>query len=567
MKKLLLFITFLYSSQIVTAQLLCNSGWLSMPQTSTINDFVTIGDVDLSGSNSLTVEASFFCKANFAQGGANSVNLVSKHQYNTDNNCNYLLRTVTAEIQTSKGFFATPINCDFIPNRINHVAMVYDGAKLSFYRNGFLVSSIPAIGKIQNNSYLLTKIGNKSENNLSYNSVSWEPFRGFINEVRIWKVARTQEEINQFMNSSLPSPKNQNGLVAYYQFNSLKNLQGNSLYNGKIGGEATINSATPNCDFIADSCVEKPKPVESKSPSADLEYSISKCNEVTFSLANAKNIQNLKWIVENKTVSTANKFTHVYTTDGDYEVTLSIIGTNGETKEINKLILVQKPKALFNLSTTSSPNKIQFKNNPKENINYTWDFGDGEKLNSNSSKAISHKYAKDGTYTVALTATDNAMGCSSTYTEKLVIGKPTATEITNIKIAPEPKTVTANNLPLLDIAPEKRIEVLVQQIEVTHDSIQVSFYDNGVIDGDSITVKYNNKILVEHLLLTANGKRFFIKVEPAPYQNELIMIAENLGSIPPNTSLMIIYDGTKRHEVNISSSSSSNGKVSFVLKR
>jgi hypothetical protein len=30
---------------------------------------------------------------------------------------------------------------------------------------------------------------------------------------------------------------------------------------------------------------------------------------------------------------------------------------------------------------------------------------------------------------------------------------------------------------------------------------------------------------------------------------------------------MIIYDGTKRHEVNISSSSSSNGKVSFVLKR
>ena len=68
-------------------------------------------------------------------------------------------------------------------------------------------------------------------------------------------------------------------------------------------------------------------------------------------------------------------------------------------------------------------------------------------------------------------------------------------------------------------------------------------------------------------MLTANGKTFTIKVEPAPYENELIMYAENLGSIPPNTALMIIYDGTKRHEVNISSSNSNNGKVIFTLKR
>jgi Concanavalin A-like lectin/glucanases superfamily/Secretion system C-terminal sorting domain len=239
---------------------ICNSGWLSMPQTSTINDFVSLGDVNLSSSTSLTIEASFYCGASFASGGANSVNLVSKHQYNTDNNCNYLLRTISAEIQTSNGFFATPINCDFIPNRINHVAMVYNGSTLSFYRNGFLISSIPATGSIQNNPSLLTKVGNKSGNNIPSNPVSWEPFRGFINEVRIWNVARTQTQIVQYRNASLPTPNTQSGLVAYYQFSSLNNLQGNATYNGSIAGAATINAATPNCTFIADSCASVPPP-------------------------------------------------------------------------------------------------------------------------------------------------------------------------------------------------------------------------------------------------------------------------------------------------------------------
>jgi len=44
------------------------------------------------------------------------------------------------------------------------------------------------------------------------------------------------------------------------------------------------------------------------------------------------------------------------------------------------------------------------------------------------------------------------------------------------------------------------------------------------------------------------------------------MYAENLGSIPPNTALMVIYDGNKRYELNVSSSKTSNGVVSFKLR-
>ena len=48
--------------------------------------------------------------------------------------------------------------------------------------------------------------------------------------------------------------------------------------------------------------------------------------------------------------------------------------------------------------------------------------------------------------------------------------------------------------------------------------------------------------------------------------NELVLYAENLGSIPPNTALMIITDGTNRYEVRLSSDLKNNASVRFELK-
>lgn len=114
---------------------------------------------------------------------------------------------------------------------------------------------------------------------------------------------------------------------------------------------------------------------------------------------------------------------------------------------------------------------------------------------------------------------------------------------------------------------EKRSNELVRQIEVEHDSITVTLYDNGEIDGDSVTLIYNNKILTTHLMLTDKPVTFTIKIKPGSSSgNELVMYAENLGSIPPNTALMVIYDGNKRYEINVSSSTTTNGAVSFKLR-
>ena len=113
---------------------------------------------------------------------------------------------------------------------------------------------------------------------------------------------------------------------------------------------------------------------------------------------------------------------------------------------------------------------------------------------------------------------------------------------------------------------EKRNNDLIKEFTVDHDSISVTLYDNGDIDGDSITLIYNDKILTTHQRLTDKPLTYWIKIAPGNQRNELQMYAENLGSIPPNTALMIIYDGNKRYEVNIKSTEKTNGSVSFKLR-
>ncbi len=242
MKKLiaLLFLQCLFT-QLSKAQSCVN--WL---HTQVVGQSVTVGDLDITGTQ-LTVEGNFNCTA-FPVGTGNIwEEIVSKHS--TPSDCNYALRMNMGAITTTNGFFRTPPSCDnILLNKMYHAAMVYDGSTLKFYRDGFLMSQIAATGNLILND-LLTTIGD-----YAYNNPVGTNFVGYLNEIRIWNVARTQAQIQAYMNASLPTPTTQAGLVAYYTFNNLLNKQGNALWNGTINGAATINATNPNCTFVADSC-------------------------------------------------------------------------------------------------------------------------------------------------------------------------------------------------------------------------------------------------------------------------------------------------------------------------
>lgn len=111
-----------------------------------------------------------------------------------------------------------------------------------------------------------------------------------------------------------------------------------------------------------------------------------------------------------------------------------------------------------------------------------------------------------------------------------------------------------------------RNKKLMQEITLIGDSIELRFYDNAEVDGDSIAIFLNNKLLYEHVRLS--DKPYTIKLPVAPLQssNELVMVAENLGSIPPNTSLMVVMMGDKQYEARLESTEQSSALIRFIKK-
>lgn len=135
--------------------------------------------------------------------------------------------------------------------------------------------------------------------------------------------------------------------------------------------------------------------------------------------------------------------------------------------------------------------------------------------------------------------------------------------ITNV-----PKT-QSNSRPVLSTPSLKlttRTNDLVKQIETRAGEIKIDLYDNGEIDNDTISIFHNNELIVSRARLSDKAITFRIPINAEQPHHELIMVAENLGSIPPNTSLMIVTAGNDRYEVRISSTEQKNAKVVFVLR-
>jgi hypothetical protein len=126
-----------------------------------------------------------------------------------------------------------------------------------------------------------------------------------------------------------------------------------------------------------------------------------------------------------------------------------------------------------------------------------------------------------------------------------------------------PKPVTTIPTPTILLTRENS---LIKQIETSAGEIKIDLYDNGVVDGDTVSVYHNNELIVSSAALTQRPISFRIQVSSVQPVHELIMVAHNLGSIPPNTSLMIVTAGDKRYEAFISSSEQKNAKVVVSLK-
>jgi len=139
----------------------------------------------------------------------------------------------------------------------------------------------------------------------------------------------------------------------------------------------------------------------------------------------------------------------------------------------------------------------------------------------------------------------------------------------------DPGTIVLNRFEKSTFKPEpilpptltKRTAELVKEIKVDTGTIRIDFYDNGQIDGDTISVYANNMPVVSQQRLTTKPISLTINISLVRQEQELIMVGENLGSIPPNTALMIIHAGDKRYQLYLTSDEQKNAMVRFIYEK
>ncbi|MBS1921449.1 MAG: hypothetical protein JST17_14445 [Bacteroidetes bacterium] len=158
---------------------------------------------------------------------------------------------------------------------------------------------------------------------------------------------------------------------------------------------------------------------------------------------------------------------------------------------------------------------------------------------------------------------DSVMKAISEYKEIYQVWKPTYTD-TAIAVNIIPRKVVNY---VIEKEYTERENVIANEIEVASDSLKVDFYDNGEVDGDSISIFFNNKLIAFHQMLSTKSVHFDLVLDTTKQINELAMFADNLGSIPPNTALMIIDDGKNRFEARLTSNLSKNATVQIKREK
>ena len=132
-----------------------------------------------------------------------------------------------------------------------------------------------------------------------------------------------------------------------------------------------------------------------------------------------------------------------------------------------------------------------------------------------------------------------------------------------VKKEPEIKTtlVTKPKQAAADI--NGRVIETIRSVNYSSDSLVISLYDNGEVDGDTVSVLMNGNVIMPLVGLSTNPVRKTIYTKDITDSIQIVMYAENLGSLPPNTGLLIVYDGKDRYEIRFSGDLTKNAAIVF----
>jgi hypothetical protein len=184
--------------------------------------------------------------------------------------------------------------------------------------------------------------------------------------------------------------------------------------------------------------------------------------------------------------------------------------------------------------------------------------GEGNDITVNSSAV------KDGTEGMTKTTADVRVNATGPQ-----VSTATMTDIKHVRGRDAGHPVKDSVRPsLLKPVDDKRIAErhtsLLEKINVQQSDVTLELWDDAAEDGDSISIRMNGLEVVTGF--PVKRQRQQLKVTLREGENRLIMLADNLGSIAPNTAVMRIVAGTLRKYVTIKTDLQQNNMLLIIYE-
>ena len=133
-------------------------------------------------------------------------------------------------------------------------------------------------------------------------------------------------------------------------------------------------------------------------------------------------------------------------------------------------------------------------------------------------------------------------------------------------ISPEDKKLGVDLISKFALVGGRKTE-FSQIVSFKSDSLELSLYDNGEIDGDTVSVFMNGEMFMYKQGLKASAIKKTIYITKSNEDFTLLLFAENMGKYPPNTGLLVVHDGDDVYNLRFNSDFQKNTGIVFRRKR
>ena len=148
------------------------------------------------------------------------------------------------------------------------------------------------------------------------------------------------------------------------------------------------------------------------------------------------------------------------------------------------------------------------------------------------------------------------------WQNNLIVARQSSTKDSITSIA-KIKDTTQTRIVALPAGYTERKKNVIRTLTVNTDTVVLRVYDNGVVDGDIVSVVYNDNVVIDKLSLTTRAVEVKIPVNTSQI-NTLVFHAHNLGEFPPNTAKLEIIYGNKKEELTVSSDLTVSSTIDIV---